>query len=300
MKRVEFVKGWETGGTDNGGPECGPGKAYPLEVTLEQLAEIVYRVRDAWFTSGTVTYDNFGTPDTISIANPPAVGDARVYSETLTGSTTINARGLFAEAAAVGAAFTDYFETTYTPTHSAPAVRDVSDDERAIWLFDPLVTAGTNALEGQDFSDPIEWGTGFAHYLYNNGDPTVLGEYGFNDPSIAFTPSLRLSTPLGVAWFGGEVITDPATRLFLKISLQIYSATNEAVSTIDTGGTESGQLTIQLSGEPISCPLYITSWGASISATVTADFVITATEWWPYSAGNPPAPVWDSTDGSPA
>lgn len=32
--------------------ECGDGKEFNMEVTLDELAEILYRVKDAWFTSG--------------------------------------------------------------------------------------------------------------------------------------------------------------------------------------------------------------------------------------------------------
>lgn len=53
-KRVTFVKGWLTGGTDpaDGSVECGDGTIYPMEVTLDQAAEIFYRVKKARITSG--------------------------------------------------------------------------------------------------------------------------------------------------------------------------------------------------------------------------------------------------------
>jgi hypothetical protein len=56
-KRFEWVKGWLTGGADpeDGSVECGEGTAFPMEVTLDQLAEIMYRVRDAQWVSGTAT-----------------------------------------------------------------------------------------------------------------------------------------------------------------------------------------------------------------------------------------------------
>lgn len=55
--RVKFVKGWETGGTDpvDGSVECGDGTAYPMRVTIAQLAELMSRVRDAKWVSGSAT-----------------------------------------------------------------------------------------------------------------------------------------------------------------------------------------------------------------------------------------------------
>jgi hypothetical protein len=46
MKRVEFME--KTAG------EVGDGTAWPMLVTLDELAEILYRVKDAWFTGGSV------------------------------------------------------------------------------------------------------------------------------------------------------------------------------------------------------------------------------------------------------
>jgi hypothetical protein len=46
MKRVEFV--------EKTAEEVGDGTAWPMLVTMEQLAEILYRVKDAWFTAGSV------------------------------------------------------------------------------------------------------------------------------------------------------------------------------------------------------------------------------------------------------
>jgi hypothetical protein len=53
--RVKFIKGYEgEGDTPEGTVACGSGTAFPMQVTVDQLAEIFYRVRDAWFTQGEV------------------------------------------------------------------------------------------------------------------------------------------------------------------------------------------------------------------------------------------------------
>ena len=56
--RFEFVEKTAT--------ECGDGTAFPMEVTLDQVAEIFYRVKDAWFTGGSASWDVFGSPQTLN------------------------------------------------------------------------------------------------------------------------------------------------------------------------------------------------------------------------------------------
>lgn len=52
--RLRFKKGWLTGGSDplDGSVECGEGTDFPMLVTQDELMEIVYRARDAYFTAG--------------------------------------------------------------------------------------------------------------------------------------------------------------------------------------------------------------------------------------------------------
>jgi hypothetical protein len=55
--RFELVKGQITSGTpDEGFVACSPGKRFCLEVTREQLEEIMYRVQDAKVTAGGLSY----------------------------------------------------------------------------------------------------------------------------------------------------------------------------------------------------------------------------------------------------
>ena len=77
--RFAFVNGWLTGGTDpaDGSVECGPGTAFPMEVTLDQVAEIFYRVKDAWFTGGSASwkvtiYDDLRDDHILAFAWPHA------------------------------------------------------------------------------------------------------------------------------------------------------------------------------------------------------------------------------------
>ena len=80
--RVKFIKGWHTddpdGDPEDGSVVCGDGTSYPMKVTVEQLSEIMYRVRDAEFVSGSLTAEYDGVTDvgTITGTRPTALFEA--------------------------------------------------------------------------------------------------------------------------------------------------------------------------------------------------------------------------------
>lgn len=298
--RTQFVTGWLTGGTDpaDGSVECGDGTEFPLLVTLDQLAEILYRVRDAWFTAGELVYDPAPFVSvSISTADPPAVGDVRVVSELVSGDETVSARGYFAEDAAVVAPWGGYFQAAYTPAYLVPDIRDVGDNERAIWIPSSELTWGSTSFPVIVGTGSISWGTAFAHYLYSYGDTSSSTEYRIVSPGSAVNPSLYLSSPLEVAWFGGVSPFDPASTLYLRMKFEIFTAVDMMVSSIYSG-YPSGNLVIELSTDAVQFPLYLSSLANTLSASVAYDFVITAKEWWPYAKGIPDTPVWDSLTGA--
>jgi hypothetical protein len=75
MKRVQFVKGWLTGGTDpaDGSVECGDYTDFPIEVTgatvqdrFDKIAEVYYRVKYAQFTSNELMSIGSGEGSTVT------------------------------------------------------------------------------------------------------------------------------------------------------------------------------------------------------------------------------------------
>ena len=106
--RVKYVKGWHTtDGTDPGdgsAVECGEGTAYPLEVTVDQLAEIFYRVKDATW-SGYLDYSG-GAVFSVEVARPvdpteqyhtrgyrDAAGDPLTDEREMWAATTVGGHG---------------------------------------------------------------------------------------------------------------------------------------------------------------------------------------------------------------
>ncbi len=298
--RTQFVTGWLTGGTDpaDGSVECGDGTEFPLLVTLDQLAEILYRVRDAWFTAGELVYDPAPFVSvSISTADPPTVGSVRVVSELVMGDETVNARGYFAEDTAIAVQWDNYFQAAYTPSYLVPDIRDVGDNERAIWIPPSELTWGSASFPLIVGTGSISWGTAFAHHLYSYGDTSSSTQYRIVSLGSAVNPSLYLSSPLEVAWFGGVSPFDPASTLYLRMKFEIFAAADMMVSSIYSG-YPSGNLVIELSTDAVQFPLYLSSLANTLSASVAYDFVITAKEWWPYAKGIPDTPVWDSLTGA--
>jgi len=201
--RVKFRKGWLTGGTDpeDGSVECGDGTAYPMEVNKQQFEGIFYRVKDAWFTSGFVTY-NYGvayTTDTLGtlsfnfIAPPTEFCDATSGGLGAGNGYTVRSYCTFAEGLSPAVPMSEYdsnflgetyyFTGVYNPMGSGAgnvAVRD-ANSELGIWCnlnietqdettFGQYDISGSDSLSFLDItytSDIVGGGqfrTGFTHH----------------------------------------------------------------------------------------------------------------------------------------
>lgn len=276
--------------------DVGDGTEWPLEVTLDQLAEILYRVKDAAFDSGgLISFDTGSGTTTLFIDYPPDENSQRYFSDEITGDIMQSARGYFAESAAIAAPFSDYFGDAYTPSYGATEARDIGDNERGIWVPPEEVTWGTEAPEGALNHSPVGWGTAFSHlfssYAFTTGSFTGYGLY--TDGPSSPNPSLSLSTFMEVAWVGTDIL-DSSTRYFLKVLFRVFFEADEVITSIDTG-TSAGNLNFQLSIDVLTIPLYVTAYGATISAAIDSDFTISAFQWWPYA--KPGGDVWDTATG---
>jgi hypothetical protein len=275
--------------------EVGGLTPFPMLVTLDQLAEIRYRVKDAWFTAGAVPSE--GDPATIA-GTPPAefasVYDAAGISSTIRGYCVMDGStgnlGDFFEGT-VGAAAGDFREEYFGSAYNLALYGDFYDitaDERGMWHH--RVPGG--ATEG-------EWNAcAFNHWLLtDSGADPGGGVYGCwaSDPAGTIVEILvELSGE--VAWVGGSSHLDPACSLYLGLRVRIDVHYGESFATDDTYGTDAADFDfkIKLSGAtPLSCPLY--SGGTEPSGG--SDFILEAKEWWPYAKNSPPTPVWNSTTG---
>ena len=298
MKRVSFVNGWLTGGTDpaDGSVECGDGTAYPMQVTLDQIAEIFYRVKDAYFTGGSIFQTEFfATPTIYASTAAPAQKATQIDSPYLGlyRSYTIEENALD----------TAYFDTPYDAGYGSNWM-DMSGKERGMWLDWSLTrpdwvstTAGQELINAFSFGSITDSGTyppDTTNYFNTGG--TTEGCYGkvyFNGQIaiIKTNPSHSIVAPTNTYYIGLEFVMTSLGLLPIGGGTWINSPFGALYSPF-----EVCRYVMRLSGGDVSCPVYMdTTVGTSHGGT---DFIHEAVEWFPYQDGN--GNVWNPSTGLPA
>lgn len=300
MKRVKFVSGWETGGTDpaDGSVECGDGTAYPLEVTPAQLAEIFYRVKDSKLT-GSVTETFDGTVNIIGFSGTP---DAALVSGVIATDWDWFVQRGYSTDDVTG--FSGMFGSVYTASGGyagSGSFYDVAADERAMWIPDSAAV---------DFNGPTHWRTGFSHLFNSTGTANMASMpswyLAYHDlDGYIFGASASLIFNGRVAWLDDNSSGnpfDPANRLFIGLEFTasdvayagLYQiSTNNAVvsNTLTTGSL----FELELSNSVVlSCPFFCSSNGSGI--TYSGNIRAVATEWWPYAKAG--GAVWNTGTGA--
>ena len=289
-ERVTFVE--KTAG------DVGDGKAYPIQVLLDHVAEIYFRVSDAYFTAGSIRKDITGgglytqvdasTTAPANRCNQGIAGDdlRRGYVTPVTeGAATISAHNLAYLTALYDAGNGDDF-------------RDIDDNERGIWI------------EGEVNVTLPRWNeqftTAFAHSFYNATQPAgtdyFQGKYAFD-----FTPPVSIYPNSSVV-LNGEIAViknDPGDSMFAPTNsyyLGIKFAVTTASAICDFSTLESDiagtpeiacNYVIRLSTGDLTCPLYVD--GVGWEPDTASDFIHEAKAWFPYAKAG--GPVWDSGTG---
>jgi hypothetical protein len=304
--RITFVK--------KTAEEVGDGTDYPLLVTIDQLAQIMYRVRDAWFTAGsavssyvvedpptsinhTVTTAVQGTPiaqlvNTISVIESSLYGTSYTYARAYSASDTIPAQ------------FDSYFGEEYS-FYSYYTFRDCNN-EFGIWY----PSYGTLA-DGLSYYYPayIDEGfrCGFSHMVEcsetSGFDPAPSGFYKIITTDSYSGGSFDTTSAAWVIFTGevayvGDSPTSPTAEIYVGLKMGVDAGLygiNTSISyfsgtpAYDTGG----KFVLGLAGgETVSCKLYSPDTYDSVS-----DFVLQAQEWFPYQDDN--GNVWNPTTGLP-
>lgn len=318
--------------------DVGDGTEFPLEVTLDQLAEIMYRVKDCKFTTGetiiqftdefsdtnlTTLSFNFGDPDPSLYSGPNGFGNSvmvRAYCTSIQddyGSPPTEPMQ----------AWSQYFSETYTRAGVTEDVR-VRDavPEYAIWARATAPDANPSTYDSYVLMYPfgpyiiplpdIGFRTGFSFLAYDGVDeelagyPTCQSEFTFAGGSECY-----LNFTGQVAWVdvsGSGNPADPANRIFIGMTFAqggdpvvVSTRATElpAVYPAEASPSLTGSLfELELSeGVVVSCPLYWYPVFAAAGGQVlysATNYRIKATEWWPYAKGSPATPVWDSSDGT--
>lgn len=329
--RPTFVKGEVTTGTPaDGFVACGPETANPMRVTVDQLAELYYRVRDATWTGGSMTMtNNYG--NTASIY----AGGASFRSALLIEDNKINASeyaqcqrghsyrsigfhgdwwvgqpyGNSVAAPPTGRYGDDYQSGAYDP---AEVWRDILDDELGMWGYRDGVTGLTYRSS--------------AVGLVVGGVSSIPPTYAFLSSNDVTTDSNTLNLCTldfsgEVAWVDDDESGNPfssGNRLFVGVrfagefwqegsalAVRSYLSSVRQDLAFVTGGGIANYVQIELASGTVTFPIYAAVEGdfASWDLDTSYPFVLTADKWWPYAKPDPDnpgetLPVWDTTTGA--
>ena len=285
--RIRFVK--------KESADVGDGTAWPMLVTLDQLAEIMYRVRDAWFTAGSIKV--YGKTLTIQAGTTYPLVSSISVDDSLYGTSYFYARG-YNVSGTLDGAFTSHFAAPYSIYST-----DYQDcnSEIGIWFPDygiigsPIISAG----------GLTDFRCGFSHIVgCENSDPwsyippDVYTAIGIHDdaPDVSNTPARLVVNFTGEVAYVGDNPFDPAAEIYLGVEMNGSMSGGGVRTKIDgyyTDDTGANFVLGLAGGDSVSCKLY-----SGVTHDSIGDFVLQAQKWWPYAKSNG-SPAWSETTGLP-
>ena len=322
---VTYRKGELTTGTPSTGKvACGPGTAYPVPATLDQIAEIFYRVRNTIISGGEYTAEyeteafrtiytgmfNASSPPTHNFRQEQYGGDgwAQRIRRGHTFSSTSTNEGWIKHHC--GPVYTDEHSLVFGDYHDA-------EDEFCMW-------PDTGVVDLVDISQPFQYlqpgaysphaQVGANHYAENNGSynaspPSAYGPYRKReertyfeeeDGSISYYDETLYDGDTSdfvfnpqVAFIGADSPFDPAATLYPGISWRNLTNTYSFTSMFGSEAS-NGSAEVVLSSSTLLIPirLYISAYTTALTSSPR----LTVTEWWPYA--NPDgSPVWNAATG---
>lgn len=311
MKRVQFVKGWLTGGTNpaDGSVECGDYTDYPIEVTgadvrsrFDKIAEIYYRVKFAQFTSNDLIATAGVTTGSIS----PRVmwsdsGGGLSNNYLMSGYWTFDESPFSVYANAI-----PFLDDQYTENYwdigggeTSGTFRDIGDREFGMWL--PNGEGNEQPKWNKPDGSILDGGlTVNAFSWYSNSAAGTLTQPTIPIPWIyqiylgdTIYEQLEISVQFSgeIAWVG-ESLYHPDTKFYLGMRIDgnnsfdgsVFTSWNAAYS-----ATTSSYI-MRLSTGDISCSL-----SADNISNYSGDLVHEAIEWFSYQDGN--GNVWNPITG---
>lgn len=291
---VTYRKGELTTGTPSKGRvACGPGTAYPVPATLDQIAEIFYRVRNTEMSGGEYTAEHATYPEYNlkyeGLFNTGSIPAHNYHIDDSGGWQQDVRRGYsFYESSTNKGWLKHHCDPVYT----SPIGGDFHDakDEFCMWPDDGVYvgTRGANHFAGtyspySSESAPSVYGPYYKR-IYPQPDPTPDEiTYRGDSSSFGFSPQ--------VAFIGAVSPFDPAATLYPAISWS-----NSTWNFNSTFGSEAsnGSAEIVLSSSTLLIPirLYIPAYTTALTSSPR----LTVTEWWPYAKPDG-SPVWNAATG---
>lgn len=291
----------------------GDGTAWPMLVTRDQLAEIMYRVRDAVFTAGSLDATGGSFPIEFSGGAPGSpFADQSGDEFSLRSYHTVNA---------LAGGLSGYFGAGYTFTDivGAKTAYDVTD-ERGVWIHPDALPRWWGEEIATNIPTLLDTGRadlpfvcGFSHYVAHGGASSVPSNYCFYKESFDFpggTDPVEVCVNFSgeVAWVdadGSGNPFSPGNELYVgvRFDLDSFDFPSQVSSlSIDPSGRPdfleeltSIRFGLELAGSVILyCALYVEDFSEIITGS---DFILSAKEWWPYAKGSPATDVWNTLTG---
>ena len=263
--------------------ECGDGTAFPMEVTLDQVAEIFYRVKDAWFTGGSASWDVFGSPQTLNAStSAPANRSLEIDGVTYQtrGYTILDAYPY--NGATYDAGIGNYYS-------------DIADNENGLWkdAWNDPDHVDAFSFEQDDpnsiqTGDPNWWGmasTGAYAKVYR-GKRVAVVKLDPADGLYAATNKFYLE--IEMYWFDYGVLPFGA-------STNIYNSQG-GFGDFSSRAVLICNYILRLATGDATCPFYFDALGSTNETG--NDFIHEPQEWFPYAKDNPAVPVWDFETGA--
>ena len=291
--------------------DVGSATPYPIEVTLDQVAEIWYRVKTARYTGGAIQFNwtSGMTGRTRTVYSPPvlpASGDPLVsYAGLLRrGYQTRVIDG----GSEIPASFLPYLGASYTV--GGDDYRDIADDELGTHLQSGAGILPEWNLDGRGLVNA------FSYYGANNEIGIVPSEHLFYSEDTGTI----LEGAVAEASFSGEVgvvkaspeldMLDPSNQFYLGFRFNGYDLTFLLSFGFDTepsdmtSPVECCNYVIRLSSGDVSCPIYGDALGfTDFDPSASTDIIHEPLEWWPYAKPDPDnpgstLPVWNTITGA--
>jgi hypothetical protein len=331
--RVKFVKGWhadeEEADPEDGRVECGHGTRYPMEATLDQIAEIYYRVKDAKFTGGyfagfesyiyapsTVSenkvlqfYDEYSTWDDYEGWELEIRQVCRGYSR-FENFDPFEPASVYFEpwpSAVISAHDDPYLGEEYDAGEGATAGmskgRDIGLNERGVWcdaFTKPEVFWGWNPGEYRGVQTAFSWSSFERRYNRSHTDDVFYSSEGSGlglaeaMVNIAFEDTIAVVRANPTDGFFA-----PTNRYFIGVMINCADSVSTAITWTSFDEYEEGKFhnnyIIRLPSGDLTCPIYSPIYFDLDEGT---DIIHEATEWFPYAKNSPATAVWNSATGA--
>ena len=330
-KKPAFVRGSlsEVSGTD-GTVQCGDGTEYSMLVTAYELFEILFGVREAWFTQGSLqeTYASFDpyTYPTINALGVPSATNLVTIDQPSFADDNFNQRGYFT-AESIDKIPTTLTGTAYTVADSGgffgENVEDTTGDEMGLEWDGWYVKEVYPAIPFGTFGSNIVIPSGMNHVIgtigVSNQNTSTWGEYSIygKDEDLVnsvFGAEIVCFIKNTVAFIDTTGTGDPydsGNSIYLGIHFEAapddgfggrrISTNTQNLDSGDPTADSGANLVFELAKTSPTAKIYAQLSSAGSGSTGLAnpvDYILKAQKWFEYATKSGD-PAWDEDTGLP-